>query len=47
MTHEQLASEMGTSRVVVSRLLKQLEDSGYLQLARNKISLINNDINHL
>ena len=40
LTHDQLASEMGTSRVVVSRLLKQLESNGKLSLGRNKITLI-------
>lgn len=39
ITHEQLANELGTARVVVSRLLKQLEDSGKLKLGRNKIIL--------
>lgn len=38
-THEQLANELGTARVVVSRLLKQLEDAGKLTLGRNKIIL--------
>jgi CRP/FNR family transcriptional regulator len=37
VTHEQLANELGTARVVVSRLLKQLEDSGKVKLGRNKI----------
>lgn len=40
ITHEQLANELGTARVVVSRLLKQLEDSGKLMLGRNKITLL-------
>ncbi len=40
ITHEQLANELGTARVVVSRLLKQLEEAGAVQLGRNKI-LIN------
>jgi CRP/FNR family transcriptional regulator, anaerobic regulatory protein len=40
VTHEQLANELGTARVVVSRLLKQLEDSGQVQLGRNKIKLL-------
>ena len=39
VTHEQLANELGTARVVVSRLLKQLEDNGEVQLGRNKIIL--------
>ena len=40
ITHEQLANELGTARVVVSRLLKQLEENGIVQLGRNKISLM-------
>jgi CRP/FNR family transcriptional regulator len=40
ITHEQLANELGTARVVVSRLLKQLEENGELQLGRNKIQLL-------
>lgn len=39
ITHEQLANELGTARVVVSRLLKQLEESGTVQLGRNKITI--------
>ena len=39
-THEQLANELGTARVVVSRLLKQLEENGAVQLGRNKITLM-------
>lgn len=38
-THEQLAGELGTARVVVSRLLKQLEEDGEVSLSRNKIIL--------
>jgi CRP/FNR family transcriptional regulator, anaerobic regulatory protein len=40
VTHEQLAKELGTARVVVSRLLKQLEYDGKIKLGRNKISLM-------
>ena len=40
ITHEQLANELGTARVVVSRLLKQLEDAGVVELGRNKIKLV-------
>ncbi|MFT3979221.1 MAG: Crp/Fnr family transcriptional regulator [Ferruginibacter sp.] len=39
ITHEQLANELGTARVVVSRLLKQLEINGGVKLGRNKITL--------
>lgn len=40
ITHEQLANEIGTARTVVSRLLKQLEENGVVQLGRNKITLL-------
>lgn len=40
ITHEQLANELGTARVVVSRLLKQLEENKRVQLGRNKITLL-------
>lgn len=40
VTHEQLANELGTARVVVSRLLKQMEDDGLVKLGRNKILLV-------
>ncbi len=40
ITHEQLANELGTARVVVSRLLKQLEENGAVHLGRNKITLV-------
>lgn len=40
VTHEQLANELATARVVVSRLLKQLEELGKLKLGRNRIELI-------
>ena len=40
ITHEQLANELGTARVVVSRLPKQLEEMGTVRLGRNKITLV-------
>jgi CRP/FNR family transcriptional regulator len=36
-THEQLATELGSSRVVISRLLKELEQKGTVALHRGKI----------
>lgn len=42
VSHEQVANELGTARVVVSRLLKQLEDSGVVKLGRSKITLLEN-----
>ena len=40
ITHEQIANELGTARVVVSRLLKQLEQEKGIKLGRNKITLL-------
>ncbi|MDZ7718431.1 MAG: Crp/Fnr family transcriptional regulator [Balneolaceae bacterium] len=40
ITHEELAKELGTARVVISRLLKELEKKGVLELGRNKITLL-------
>ena len=40
ITHEQLANELATARVVVSRLLKQMEEQGLVKLGRNKISIM-------
>lgn len=39
-THQQLARELNTSRVVVSRLLKQLEKQGKIKLERNRIEFL-------
>ncbi|SEQ05159.1 Crp/Fnr family transcriptional regulator [Flavobacterium urocaniciphilum] len=39
-THQEIASEMHTSRVVVSRLLKGLEIDGKIKLHRNKIEVL-------
>lgn len=38
-THEEIANILGSSRVVVSRLLKKLEREGFIELARGKIIL--------
>lgn len=40
MTHEQLAQELGTAREVISRLLKKMEAEGFVELGRNKITLM-------
>lgn len=39
VSHQLIAEELGTSRVVVSRLLKQLENDGQIILYRNEIKL--------
>ena len=40
-THQQVADDLHSSRVVISRLLKQLETKGEIKLHRNKIILLN------
>ena len=39
-THQEIAYELNTSRVVISRLLKALEKEGFLQLNRNEITIM-------
>lgn len=40
ITHQNIALELHSSRVVISRLLKKLEQKGKIQLKRNKIIII-------
>lgn len=39
-THQEIAHELHTSRVVISRLLKKLENQGKIKLNRNNIEII-------
>lgn len=39
ITHAQIATELNTSREVISRLLKKMEQNGLIGLSRNKILL--------
>lgn len=39
-THQEIANELNSSRVVISRLLKALEKEGFLQLNRNEITIL-------
>ncbi|MFA5299311.1 MAG: helix-turn-helix domain-containing protein [Lutibacter sp.] len=39
-THQEIAYDLHTSRVVISRLLKQLENEGKIKLHRNKIEIL-------
>jgi CRP/FNR family transcriptional regulator, anaerobic regulatory protein len=39
ITHQELASELNSSREVISRLLKQMENMDMLNLSRNRIEL--------
>ena len=38
--HQDIAEDLHTSRVVVSRLLKQLENNNKIRLSRNKIEVL-------
>lgn len=38
-THQQIAEDLHSSRVVISRLLKQMESKGMIELKRNKVVL--------
>jgi len=40
INHEQIAQELGSARVVISRLLKQMEDLNLIELGRNNITLL-------
>ncbi len=44
ITHQEIANELGTSREVISRLLKQLERHGVIDLGRNKVLLKKTDL---
>jgi CRP/FNR family transcriptional regulator len=39
-THQELANQLNSSREVISRLLKQMERKGRIQMGRNKITLL-------
>jgi CRP/FNR family transcriptional regulator len=41
ITHEKIASDLGTAREVVTRLLKQFQLDGLVSLSRGKIEIIN------
>ncbi|MDC0872135.1 Crp/Fnr family transcriptional regulator [Flavobacteriaceae bacterium] len=40
ITHFEIAADLNSSRVVISRLLKQLENEGFVTLGRNSIRLL-------
>jgi CRP/FNR family transcriptional regulator len=42
-THQTIANELGTTREVVSRLLKDLERSGHIKLNRGSIEILDTD----
>lgn len=43
LTHQQLATELGTAREVISRLLKEFERRGHVALARGEVTLTDMD----
>jgi CRP/FNR family transcriptional regulator len=40
ITHQKISEDLNTSRVVVSRLLKQLEDEKKIKTGRHKIKVL-------
>lgn len=40
ITHQEIAYSLNSSREVVSRLLKKMENKGYIRLGRNRIELL-------
>lgn len=40
ITHQEIANELATSREVISRMLKQLEQRGQVKLFRNKVEIL-------
>jgi len=41
ITHLEIATDLNSSRVVISRLLKKMEKDGLLLLGRNTIQILN------
>lgn len=41
ITHQQIANDLSSTREVISRLLKKMEQNGKIKLHRNEIELIN------
>ncbi|MDA9275187.1 helix-turn-helix domain-containing protein, partial [Crocinitomicaceae bacterium] len=40
ITHHEIAIDLNSSRVVISRLLKSLENEGKIKIFRNKLEII-------
>ena len=41
ITHLEIANDLNSSRVVISRLLKQMENEGHIKRGRNTLSILN------
>lgn len=44
MTHDEIASELGSAREVISRIMKQFEKKGYIRISRGKIFMVNREV---
>ncbi|WP_017755535.1 Crp/Fnr family transcriptional regulator [Calidifontibacillus oryziterrae] len=40
-THDEIATELGTAREVVSRIMKSLERNGFIQISRGRVRITN------
>ena len=40
VTHQEIANDLHSSRVVISRLLKSLEKEGKIKISRNKLEIL-------
>jgi len=40
VTHQEIANDLHSSRVVISRLLKSLEKEGKIKISRNKLEVL-------
>jgi len=45
-SHQQIADELGSVREIVSRLLKQFEDQGWIRLGRERVDILDADALH-
>lgn len=43
ISHQEIALDLATSREVISRILKQMEKNGLIEMSRNKITLLSKD----
>jgi CRP/FNR family transcriptional regulator len=40
LTHQEIANDLNTSREVISRLLKKMENNGWIEMNRNSFNWI-------
>lgn len=44
ITHDELAVELGTAREVISRIMKEFEKEGLIQLSRGRVQVLHRDL---